>query len=90
SVLLLDHHKYSNEIKSFFGRDGWWVINDCRQRVFSIKCLLLPLTATNTFLSVIEQLLNNDIDRDTSEIQLKMMSPQAKEKKIAKGLANLV
>ncbi|ORE00731.1 hypothetical protein BCV72DRAFT_300249 [Rhizopus microsporus var. microsporus] len=90
SVLLLDPHKYSNEIKPFFGQDDWWAINDYIQQVFNIKRLPLPLTTTTNFLSVIEQLLNNDIDRDTSEIQLKTMPLQAKEKRMAKALANLV
>ncbi|KAI9495051.1 hypothetical protein BDB00DRAFT_900797 [Zychaea mexicana] len=90
SVLLLDPHRYSNEIKPFFGQDDWWAINDHIQRLYDIKRLPLPLTTTTNFLSIIEQLLNDDIDRDASEIQLKTMALQAKEKRMAKALANLV
>ncbi|KAI8970029.1 hypothetical protein BDF20DRAFT_838429 [Mycotypha africana] len=54
SVLLLDPHKYSNEIKPFFGQDDWRAVNDHIQRIFNIKRLPPPLATTTNFLSVIE------------------------------------
>ncbi|KAI8393654.1 uncharacterized protein BYT42DRAFT_488769 [Radiomyces spectabilis] len=90
SVLLLDSNKYPDELKPFFDYDDWHTTNVHIRQLFDIKRIPLPLTTTTSFLNVIEQFLNKDIDRDAAEIKLKAMSLQGKEKRMAKMLANLV
>lgn len=90
SVLLLSANRYPEEVKPFFRQEDWNDTIGHVESLYDIKQQPIPITTVASILTVVDDLLSRNTNREQAEARLKSLPLSDHEHKFAKAISALI
>ncbi|KAI8576499.1 hypothetical protein K450DRAFT_201942 [Umbelopsis ramanniana AG] len=90
SVLWLTRNRYPQDVSAFISYANWNAAVDSVEEMYGIKRQPIPLVVTSSLISIVDDLLNEKINREQANVRMISLSLEPNAHKFAKALGLLL
>lgn len=90
SVLLITPNKNPDDLQEFFADEEWTITSNKIQDIYDVKRKPMPLETISSIMGVVDNLLNNTINREEASIRITKLPLNEHEHKFARAISGLI